>query len=361
MNRVFVVISFMLLIVCDLWAQSSWSASNSGLPADCNVLDMTTANDGSVYCVVSVVNDKAYIYQSVNNGESWTEVTQSGLPQWFHSIESIGSDLLVGTWNEGSFLYRSSDNGLNWSASNSGLPASSKVLDFAVGGNFVEAVVSIENDKAYLYQSTNNGLSWSLLSQTGLPNWFRSIAYYKGYWYVGTEDDGDIMYRSSDNGVNWEVYNAGLPLSCFILSFSVCRDNLYALVSVANDKAYIYKYSNTGSVWTELSVSGLPGFYQCFGSVGNALLAGTWEEGDILYKSDDLKSSTSDNVFKTNEIKVVSNQLVQFSRSTNVKVYNLQGALVNTATNVAQYELETLKPGVYLIQTDFGIKKIVKQ
>jgi hypothetical protein len=132
-------------------------------------------------------------------------------------------------------------------------------------------------------------------------------------------------------------------------------------VSIANDKAYIYKYNHSGSIWTELSVSGLPGFYDCFGSVDNALLAGTWEAGDILYKSDDLIASISDNVFKTNEIKVVSNQVVLFSRLTNVKVYNLQGALVNTATNVAQFELDALKPGVYLIQTDFGIKKVVKQ
>jgi hypothetical protein len=351
----------MLLTVCSLCAQTSWSASNSGLPAVCNILDMATANDGSIYCIVSVVNDKAYIYKSVDKGSSWNEVNQSGLPQWFHAIESVGSDLLVGTCNEGSYLYRSSDNGLNWSTSSNGLPTSSKVLDFAVNGTMIDAIVSIDQDKAYLYQSTNNGTSWSLVNETGLPTWFRSIAYYKGNWYVGTEDDGDVLYRSSNDGVNWEVYNAGLPLSCFILSFSVCRDNLYALVSIANDKAYIYKYNHSGSIWTELSVSGLPGFYDCFGSVDNALLAGTWEAGDILYKSDDLIASISDNVFKTNEIKVVSNQVVLFSRLTNVKVYNLQGALVNTATNVAQFELDALKPGVYLIQTDFGIKKVVKQ
>lgn len=112
-----ILISIFFLASTITQAQTTYQPSNNGLPAVCNILDFALSGDGTIFTIVSVVSDKAYIYKSSDNGLNWSVINQTGLPIWFNSIEYVNNSLLIGTWEEGSIIYKSTDNGLNWSPS----------------------------------------------------------------------------------------------------------------------------------------------------------------------------------------------------------------------------------------------------
>jgi len=353
----------MFLLSTFTQAQTSYQISNNGLPSVCNILDFALASNGTIFTIVSVVSDKAYVYKSTDNGANWSVISQTGLPTWFNSIEYINNSLLIGTWEEGSIVYKSTDDGLNWSSSNTGIPATCNLLDFTVVNGSVYALVSIVGDKAYIYKSTDNGANWSVINQAGLPTWFNSLGTSNNDLLVGTWEEGSIMYKSIDNGLNWSSTNIGLPVVCNILSFTNLNSNVYALVSIVGDKAYIYKSTDNGANWSVISQTGLPTWFNCLGSSNNALFVGTWEEGSIMYKSEIMTTSIL-NVEASNQQFAYPNPSdnhIYFKQSLNVELSTINGSLVISKTNTSELDLTFLNPGVYFLKTDNIIQKVIKK
>jgi photosystem II stability/assembly factor-like uncharacterized protein len=361
------LIAFLFLTVClsntVTQAQSTYQASNSGLPAVCNILDFALSSNGTIFTIVSIVNDKAYIYKSTDNGASWSVINQTGLPTWFNSIEYINNSLLIGTWEEGSIVYKSTDEGLSWNASNAGIPATCNLLDFTVANGSVYAIVSIIGDKAYIYKSTDNGVNWSAISQTGLPTWFNSLGTSNNDLLVGTWEEGSIMYKSIDNGLSWSSSNTGLPPVCNILSFAKLNGNVYALVSIVGDKAYIYNSANNGANWAVINQTGLPNWFNSLGFSNNALFVGTWEEGSIMYRSEIISTSILDGEQSKEQLAYPNpaDNHIYFMQSLNVELFSENGSLLISKADAIELDVAFLKPGVYFLKTEGSIQKIIKK
>lgn len=158
-------------------------------------------------------------------------------------IAISGDNLFAGTDNNG--IFRSSENGLNWTAVNSGLPAKAWISALAVKGTVLFAGTTGEG----VFRSENNGTSWIAINQ-GLTNiYVRTLAVMDANLFAGT-DAG--VFRSGDNGASWTP--AGLPESS-IHTLSVSGENLFAGAWLgifhSSDRGVSWSRADSGLVRTD--------------------------------------------------------------------------------------------------------------
>jgi hypothetical protein len=162
---------------------TNWSASNTGFSSTSTIKAMVLSNST---VIISTEDDG--VYSSVNNGSSWTAVSNtSGLPSdiSINAFTTNGSNVYAGT--NGNSIYFSSDNGKNWDELDSGLTSSTVVYSLLTVASDVfcgtegnvyhyrgiwstvnsglsdKSIVSLVSSGNYLYAGTDNGIWKSIL------------------------------------------------------------------------------------------------------------------------------------------------------------------------------------------------------
>jgi hypothetical protein len=135
----------------------------------------------------------------------------------------VGKDgVMLGKGPAKSTLYRSTDNGLTWSAISlvSAFGSSTHTMyafDTDKKGVWVATAYYSSGTITFGARSTDNGLTWSAIPTSQLPSGlYESICSDgNGVWIAGTGTAGNL-HRSSDNGVTWsQVYSTGGTLDSF--------------------------------------------------------------------------------------------------------------------------------------------------
>jgi hypothetical protein len=148
-------------------------------------------------------------YLSTNGGANW--ITTSGFGGL--KLFAAGGNIIYGSHNLPPYgVIVSTNNGVNWSNYNAGLPANDRPSEFALIGSTIFAMLYPN----LVYKSTNNGQSWSLVAAMGSSTFPTSIESDGTNLYSSnsnTSVDGGI-YKSTNSGVNWAqvglaTYNAG--------------------------------------------------------------------------------------------------------------------------------------------------------
>ncbi|HQQ95433.1 MAG TPA: hypothetical protein PLQ93_12830 [Bacteroidia bacterium] len=250
----------------------TWQQSNGGLPN--HVISLCT--DGvNLYAGTSGFSSTA-IYKSGDLGQSWTDVTPTGLNNAsdVRSLVTDGTYLFAGISGLSAGVYKSSLNGLSpsswtsfdngiqglfvrmlsicastlfastyilndpgngiyqsptstdqWVSVSSGLtPVNNYIRSFAIRSNTILAG-SILGTSPSIYLSTNSGVTWSssVSNQfTANPN-VHALLFNNNEVYAGTELGG--VFRSGDNGLTWQSFNAGMsgPNTCNLNIRSLAR------------------------------------------------------------------------------------------------------------------------------------------
>lgn len=202
---------------------SSFQAINNNLP-DNAVIDVMLASGNLLLAEVSTAQTPYFreLNYSIDKGNTW--LVANGLSnKYVKSLTNDGTNFYAGTTYG---VYKSTDNGLNWSIA--GLPEID-ISSIAVKGN---TVIASENKSTRgLYLSDDQGSNWTEL-KNGLPNTYISaVAANDNYIYAGVYWDG--VYRSADHGASWSLMNNG-----FIYSKDI--------VTLATKGNYIFAGSNSG-------------------------------------------------------------------------------------------------------------------
>ena len=128
------------------------------------------------------------ILRSKDNGQSWEKILRYNVMSITFNAKG---DIFAGSFPSG--MFRSTDNGTNWSRINEGL-SSTLVQDVAID-NSGHIFVATQGG---LFRSTDNGNSWKNISNGIFTPYVRSLTINKsGHIFVGTSGDG--VYRSIDN------------------------------------------------------------------------------------------------------------------------------------------------------------------
>jgi hypothetical protein len=249
----------------------SFSATLS-LHADWSRTGNTTGN--RINCLVQhggylFAGTHGGVFRSSDNGVTWSAVTQGIKITLVGSLCSTGGFVYAGG-ADASGVFRSSDNGMTWTAANGGVLANSPV-------NALAAVVDSGRTNLFAgtsvgtYRTTNDGTSWTL-SQS-VSNGVRVLG------IVGTEvysGGYDGVSRTTNLGATWARADSGITYK-YVSSFTSIGSVLYATTYGAG----AFTSTNSGVFWTSAGLTG--GNIWAITSTGSTLYAA--QAGGSVYRS----------------------------------------------------------------------------
>ncbi|NOY05551.1 MAG: choice-of-anchor D domain-containing protein [Chlorobi bacterium] len=211
------------------------------------------------------------IFRTTDDGQTWTEVL-SGVPYWgaVSSFIIKGDDILACT--NGLGIQRSTDDGITWKGSNSGL-TNMFAFDFTSNGMYIYV-----GTKGGIFRSSDDGATWTMTSKGLLNAYFTSFVENGSDLFVGCKYSG--IYRTSDNGSHWTPVNNGLT-NTFITCLAVSDTYLVAGTKMGS----IYRSTDNGNTWTEINTEMKDPFVKSFAVKDNEIFAGTYR-GNILHSTD---------------------------------------------------------------------------
>ena len=221
------------------------------------------------------------LYRSTDNGNTFTTINLNfpfGIVN-IYSITSIGSTLFAGTSYDG--VYKSTDNGSNWSPANTGMgPKDVRAVTATNSSTLIAGTHYVA-----MYRSTDLGASWNK-SVTGFPAGISilSLLGSESGIYAGTRDG---VYRTENNGNSWIKLTGVNDTINYSTVWALCEKDgdIYASTFLQFNTT-VYKTTDKGLTWTR-SGTGLPAdltFIKGLATSGENIIAGT-DEG-IYYSTD---------------------------------------------------------------------------
>ncbi len=266
----------------------------NGLPGNVGSLFMST-NQGDSWTpittpslIFTVFAESQFLFAATvtgviradGSGAGWTSMSMglpiSGLVK--HILRAADQTLLADTGNS---VYRSVNNGQNWTPSGTGFAANHGILDMARFGSDI-FVASQTYPTFSVYRSTDHGLTWQH-ADTGLPPGIER--YPKGLGAVG----GTLLIgmlggaaRTDNAGGQWNDANSGMVTSR-VTALASLGQTIWATVQ---NSAKVHMFA--GGSWTS-SATGLPGsslkMMGLAAADASTLYVGTSESG--IFKSVD--------------------------------------------------------------------------
>ncbi|MDT0540920.1 BspA family leucine-rich repeat surface protein [Croceitalea sp. P059] len=246
---------------------------------------------GSVSDILSVesrlfIATNGGVFKSENNGSNWTLVN-NGFPKnaFIWTIVTDGTNLFASVDQNG--IYKSTNNGSSWFPINTGIESETFYQIYAENNNIIAAYAN-----GGITFSNDGGLTWS--EGTGPINntQFSSFTSFNNKIYGG----GSALFESSDNGVSWqEIIIPGLGPNG-IRSLHANENKIYA-----GDDDDIFVFTTDTDVWSKIELNTF------------ATITSIVEFDSQIYLVAANRIYVSDNDFQT--FTVLSNPFVELSQN----------------------------------------------
>lgn len=245
----------------------NWTAVSNGL---------TSLNTGAFFSdgTILLVSTADGVFRSENFGQNWSAVSIGASNQTVRCFLKNGTDILAGLANTGSYLYRSTDNGLTW------LPYGSGMYEVNLLAKLGDELFAASG--TLMYHSTDNGLTWSPASSGLVPGMnIMDMTTLGNYLYVATLAGGYVQHTDSSS---FRMITAGMPQGGYMINtVGVSSDNVVFGV-IANGLWYADSgvITSTGSSeLTDIRLYPNPVNDKCSLSVagwqGKVIVAGVWD------------------------------------------------------------------------------------
>ena len=201
---------------------------------------------GSIYAATQSLG----VMKSTNHGKNWNYMNSN---LYGHSITGIATDNLgkpyAVTRTNGTF--KGSDDG-SWSHLSNSPPFNGALVSVHP---VLPAVVYVGGDR--IYKSTDAGLTWNS-SSSGLPSTNISCLAIDhanpSVLFAGTTSAG--AFKSVNDGSTWSPANTGLPNNSYIRSVAVDPTN-HNIAYLSTNAFALYKSSDGGATWNAMTYSKL--------------------------------------------------------------------------------------------------------
>jgi photosystem II stability/assembly factor-like uncharacterized protein len=350
----------------------TWSPANYGLPNPPNRFISAMTVSDSVLIVSEFRGDSSFIYRSTNDGANWTEVNQG--MSIVKQLAAIGTNVIAAT-SSGGFL--STDGGISWTSlyGTGGFPTV-KPINVAFAQN---SVFFAGGGSSGIVRSTNGGTVWAVADSGIWPNVSVSSIGGDGTNVYAATTSG--LFKSSDNGISWTSLNNSFlsPYSDYLSSLAGGGGAILAFTTyLSNGFEYIFLSTDGGSSWTEINNGAM---YNNFPSAlvfnGKLFLGlGGGNPWGVWFCQLPTATSVNDNFAKgsPSNFELEQNYPNPFNPSTTIKysipkfglvtikIYDILGrevkTLVNEEKNAGNYKFEfnasKLASGVYLYRMQAG-------
>lgn len=224
-RKIIFTLAFMILVLISK-AEAQWKEINNGL-------------SGTEVTAIFKYNNTLFagtnngLYKSQDDGNNWSKINSKIPSGKITSITNLNNKLILSVYDKG--IYISSDMGNTWIEKNDSLKNKSILEVTTAKGNIYAA-----SEGSGLYISSNNGDSWVNFSKDlSSPLVHNTIV--KGDTILLSTTNG--LNISLDNGLTWKKRNTGLSHTN-ILNIYLDNDTLYA--GTIN---FINKTTNYGETW----------------------------------------------------------------------------------------------------------------
>jgi photosystem II stability/assembly factor-like uncharacterized protein len=213
-------------------------------------------------------------YASLDSGATWILRT-TNLP-YNNSIITVGDTLYLGNITD-SGVYRSTDDGVNWSTANSNLQ-DYRVLRLGKHKDWLFA-----GTMTSLFRARSTNVVWEPLPGSVWVD-VNTVAHNQGVVFAGTACG---LYRSTNEGSAWVLSNEGFPPLSQLVSaaprvYGVAFKESFMFAAMGG--YLVYRSSDNGKTWTPRS-SGLEGAdIYCIGASQDVVLAGA-PDGHVFRSS----------------------------------------------------------------------------
>ena len=229
----------------------SWTPLLADLPGNLSV-DAIGSFGTNTYLAGYSTGSTPAIYHSTDDGDSWIQKGAAGIPANSHVVNAFawsGGELLAGFSGIG--VVRSSNDGEDWTASNTGLPANISIGYFTQLGAEIYAGSALSSSVKGVFRSSDGGASWTaavpFLGTSGLTGLSANAA----GLFASTNVNG--VHSSTNNGASWVKINpVGIPATNFPFSVLATSANLFTGYG-----SLVYRGDANGDAWEPLS-DGLP-------------------------------------------------------------------------------------------------------
>lgn len=245
-----VLLCLILLSPFILKAQLTWKLVDTTID-----LNYSLASTDAGY-VFACNNGK--LYRSTQNGDSGTFQQLMNTPQVgiFSQVFAYGGNLYL--LNKGSAnnkgVWRSTDNGINWTQSTKGFATADighleGVIFIDSGCIIIQAYDGVQPKKYYV--STDDGATWtSALTVTYTGGLVTSVLRKNGRLYLFHHTK---LYISNDNGKSW----AGPSLSYYPSTISYRAVVLSNGTFIMKSSALVMRSTNSGASWKQVTATGI--------------------------------------------------------------------------------------------------------
>ncbi|MFA6428266.1 MAG: IPT/TIG domain-containing protein [Candidatus Buchananbacteria bacterium] len=154
-------------------------------------------------------------------------------------------------------LYRSSDAGINWEKTGTGLPSTWSGLAWSFSTNFASDHQIITAVGSALYLSENNGSNFSKLPFIN-TNDVKQVLFSPNFntdKIIIVSDVSGNIFKSTNGGQSWQKINnySGNTFTAIAINFdptySVQNKTIWALVRTGGNSYQIYNSSDIGNIW----------------------------------------------------------------------------------------------------------------
>lgn len=322
------------------------------------IYDGLTYSSGAVY--------GGAVFKSTDNGANWTDIT-SNLPHYpIRCVTATDKMLFAGMMTKG--LYRSSNEGASWEAVN-------PVWD----GNDIQRMITVDSlvfiglRSNGVFKSTNNGTNWISANKGLEEKSIRSLIVNGTTLYAGTENGG--VFKSTDNGDNWIKLSLGgvyapelwtLAVVDTVVAAGAYNSRVYRILEPGKSEEIDTKLKGANIITLFAAGTNLLAGIEAGGIILSRDLGQSWEQvyPDLDYKSFSAFYSKGDILFAgTHGSSILKNslKLLAVPENKNVSI-SVNGQLIcfpNPATNTLTIDRTSLQfsentPVHYTLSTLIG-------
>lgn len=251
-TKIFTVIFIFCLGITNLSAQNFWNQTSTVGSPSAHVPAIKACVNGTILASCWTNG----VWRSTNNGVNWSATTISAARIFFVGEGLNGTKFAISTSNTGPTIHRSTNDGLTWTA----VFQNPRINNYFYGGGITAvsadtlvAAISftlgptIGDVGIDIVRSTNGGANWILL---GTRNWGGANAIHKlsdGRIFVTTTLSG--IQQSTNNGATWSPVSSFPPIYTSYIATNSKGHIFVGRSTAAGYAPLLFRSTDGGTTW----------------------------------------------------------------------------------------------------------------